>query len=69
VKRPVAVADSKVRTPPIQNRVQLPDDRIDRTITGKRPHHFAHALPDIAARLTAWPQQQHPARSFPELEA
>jgi hypothetical protein len=69
VKRPVAVADPKVRTPPIQNRVQLPDHRSDHLVTWKRSHHLTHPLPNIAARLRARPHQRHSAKGFPKLEA
>jgi hypothetical protein len=69
MERPVTVADPKIGTPPIQDRVQLPNHHIDPPITRERPHHFAYSLPDIAARLFARPHIKHPATSPPELEA
>src|SRR6266852_2501056 len=69
VKDPVAVADPKIGTPPIQNRIQLPNHLTDRRATGKRPDHFAHPVADTLARFLAWPHVQQPHRGFPKLEA
>src|ERR1700730_16958670 len=66
---PVAIADSEIGAPPIQNRVQLLNHHADLPIRRKRSHHLADPLADIAARLLAWPHQHHPPRSLPELEA
>jgi hypothetical protein len=66
---PIAVSNPKVCAPSIQDRIQLLDHNIDPPIAGKRPHYLAHPLTNIAARLLAWPHQQHPPRSFAELEA
>src|SRR5579864_3073241 len=65
----VAVAGSEIGAPPIQNRIQLLDHHADRSVGRKRSHYHADPLADIAARLRAWPQQQHPPRSFAKLEA
>src|SRR5258707_4050700 len=65
---PVAVAGPKIGTPPIQDRMQLPNHLSDRRATGKRPHYFAHPVPDVLARILARPHVQHPSRGFPELE-
>jgi hypothetical protein len=66
---PVAVADPKVRTPPVQDRIQLLDHDVDSPITRKRPDYFAYPVTNIAARLFARPHQQHPPPGFAELEA
>src|SRR5713101_9186118 len=65
---PVAVPDPKIGTPPIQDRVQLPNHLADRGATGKRSDHLAHPIPDMLARLLARPHVQQPSRGFPELE-
>src|SRR5215472_1429753 len=69
MKCPVAVANPEIGTPPIQDRVQLPDYHVDLPIRRIRSHRLADPLTDIAARLFAWPHQKHPPRSLPELEA
>jgi hypothetical protein len=69
VKGPVAVTDAEVGTPPIQDRIQLPDDRHDEPATGNRSRYLTHSLPNIAARPFARPHRQHPTRSFQKLEA
>src|SRR5579859_154753 len=66
---PIAIADPEVGTPPIQDRVQLLDHHADLPVRRNRSHCITDPLPDIAARLLAWPHQQHPPRSLPELEA
>src|ERR1700724_120083 len=65
---PVAVADPKIGTPPIQDRMQLPNHLSDRGTTWKRSHHFAHPIPDMLARLLARPHVQQPSRGLPKLE-
>lgn len=42
VKRPVAVSDPKTGTPPIRDRIQHPNHRMDLPVTGQRPDHFAN---------------------------
>src|SRR4028119_705326 len=69
MESPVAVPNPKVGTPPIQDGIQLLDHDVDASITRKRSDHLAYPLTDIAARLFARPHQQHPPRSFTELEA
>src|SRR5215469_13079103 len=66
---PVAVADPKIGTPPIQDQIQLLDYYADLPVRRKRSHYFADPLADMAARLFTWPHQEHPPRCFPELEA
>jgi len=46
VKDPVAVADPKIGTPPIQYRIQLPNHLTDRNANGKRSDYIAHPIPD-----------------------
>src|SRR5271166_6407811 len=65
---PVAVADPKIGTPPIQDRMQLPNHLPDRRATAERSHYFAHPVPDMLARLLARPHVQQPSRGFPKLE-
>src|SRR3954469_4712968 len=66
---PIAVASPEIRTPPIQNRVQLLDHHIDSPVRRERPHYFANPVANIEARLLAWPHVQHPPPSLPKLEA
>src|SRR5437762_10989968 len=68
MKDPVAVADPEIGTPPIQNRIQLPNHLADRRATGERSDHLAHPIPDMLARLLARPHVQQPSRGFPKLE-
>lgn len=69
MKCPVAVADPEVGAPPIQDRIQILDHYADLPVGRKRPHYLADPLADMAARLFTWPNQEHPPRCFPELEA
>src|SRR5260370_24281653 len=69
MKDPVAVPNPKIGTPPIQDRIQLPNPLADRRATGERSDHFAHPIPDMLARLLARPHVQQPSRGFPKLEA
>src|SRR6266496_6520454 len=68
VKDPVTVVGPEIGTPPIQDRVQLPNHLPTRGATGKRPDYFAHPIPDMLARLLARPHVQQPSRGFPKLE-
>src|SRR6266496_1555602 len=68
MKDPVAVPNPEIGTPPIQDRIQLPNHLADRRATGKRSDHFAHPIPDMLARLLARPPVPQPSRGFPKLE-
>src|SRR5580693_676172 len=59
---PITVADPEIGAPPIQDRVQLLDHHADLPIGRKRSHRFTNPVTDIAARLFAWPHQNHPPR-------
>src|ERR1700730_16780052 len=65
---PVAVADSEIGTPPIQDRMQLPNHLADRRATGERSDYLAYPIPDMLARLLSRPHVQQPSRGFPKLE-
>src|SRR5207247_1526791 len=68
MKDTVAVASPEIGTPPIQDRIQLPNHLADRRATGKRSDSFAYPIPDMLARLLAWPHVQQPSRGFPKLK-
>src|SRR3954471_18387566 len=65
---PITVADPKVSTAPIQDRVQLLDYQIDAPIGWEWPHDFANPQANVAARLFAVPHVQQSPCSLPELE-
>jgi hypothetical protein len=47
---PVTVADPKIGTPPIQDRIQLLDHHADLPVRRKRSHYLTDSLTDVATR-------------------